>query len=168
MGSRHDLPAGGDRTAQDSSNSSSSTDDDDVEQVKPSHSSQSDLSVISYSPSPSDPTSQLTQRLAWTLNERSNLNYSLISTFGTYLEELPRYIGHCPALDAAVRVVVSGYSSFRLSNENLNLVVAKEYSQALLLLRSDVAAFSGDGLPLIIAAVLLLALFEVRLFIELR
>lgn len=125
------------------------------------HSSQSDLSVIPYTPPSSSATTQLAQTLSWVLNDRENLGYSLMSTFGSFLQEVPKHLGHCPALDASVKVMVSGYSSFRLNNDNLNLVVAKEYAQALLQLRNDVASFSGQGLPLIIAAVTILALFEV-------
>ena len=164
VGSRHDQPAGAEKTVGESSRSRSSTEEDDESgQYLSVVSSRSNLALLSRTPSPvSTSTEQIAQRLGWILSDDENLSYGLTPTFGNYLEEIPKYIGQCPSLDAAVKVVLTGYTSFRTNNDNLNVVVAKEYSHALLQLRSDLSSFSGQGLPLVVAAVMMLALLEVR------
>ena len=124
-------------------------------------SSDSDLSVISCSPPLQSASTHLAKFFTWTLNDDRRLCYSMSSTFGSFLDELPRHLGRSAALDAAVRVMVLGYSSFRRQKNSQELVVANQYSNALLQLRNEIATFSGEGLPMIIAAVNLLAIFEV-------
>ena len=127
----------------------------------------SDLISISCTPPPCNESTLLARRLASALDDHNASSHSLISTFGNYLEDIPQRIGQSPALDAAVKVAVSGYEAFRRGDQNLSFVVSREYAHALLKLRSSVATITDEGLPQVIAAVMLLALFEVGYSFEL-
>ena len=161
VGSRHDLPVGHANSAEPEASGSSTEDDQTGQEPVSRPRARSYYSGAVPRSLTASPPHDLAQKLAWVLSESNNYGYNMATTWGDYLLEIPKHIGECSALDAAVKVVLSGYSSFRTGRHCTNVTVAREYSSALLQLREDVNNFTGRSLPLIIAAIMLLALYEV-------